>query len=161
MISTIVMTMILASVIGFIHSGSELWRKGYGKIDAQNYKRATFELIKADLMKAYRIEGPLASTTSQITEHALHYSMTIHSNERCDFRIHLDSDNSLIREIASVAYETNYNIRIARNVASFSVTRISTWTVQVFLEIGTDPDDYGDRETISSDTMVFTAPMAG
>ncbi len=161
MISTLVMTMMLASVIGFIHSGSELWRKGYSKIDAQNYKRAAFELIKADLMKAYRIEDPMASTTSQITAPGLKYSMAIHNGDLCDFRIMINSDSSLIRDVASPAYETNYNIRIARNVASFSVTRISTWTIRVFLEIGTDPDDYGERETISSDTMVFTAPMAG
>jgi hypothetical protein len=162
MVATIVMTMILFSVIAFIQSGSELWRRGQSKISAENYKRAAFEMLKADLRLATHIDQPKASTTAQLIDNSMNYFMnTVYGNR--EFRVGIDSDSTLVRQINSavLAEQDHYNIRIARNVASFSVTRISTWTIKIFLEIGSEPDDYGEMETISSDTMVFTAPMAG
>lgn len=162
MISTIVMTMILFSVISFIKSGSDLWRKGQAKISAENYKRAVFEVLKNDLRQATIIHDPIASSTAQLVESAIVFTMNTSFGNR-KFRIATDANATLKREIDSVipAEMEAYNIRIARNVASFSACRISTWTIQIFLEVGTDPNDYGDREMVSSDTVVFTAPRAG
>jgi hypothetical protein len=162
MIATIVMTMIMFSSIAFIKSGADLWQRGHTKISSENYKRAAFELLKADLAKATEITEPQASSTARLVENFLEYKMdTIFGNK--EFQISIDTDNSLVRQISSVVPDEQriYNSRIARHVASFSVTRISTWTISIFLEIGSEPDDYGFVETISSDTVVFIAPQAG
>jgi hypothetical protein len=119
-------------------------------------------MLKADLRLATQIDQPPSSTTAQLIDNNLNYFMeTVYGNR--EFSVGIDSDNTLIRKIDSavLAEQDHYNIRIARNVASFSVTRVSTWSIKIFLEIGSEPDDYGEMETISSDTMVFTAPMAG
>jgi hypothetical protein len=161
MIATIVMTMIMATVIGFIHSGAELWTRGQESINAQNYKRAVFELIKADMLKATSITDPYASATAQITSNTMHYFMDTPFGNR-EFIIGIVGDHRLERHISgSTIEEKHYNLTIARHIASFSATRISTWTIKIFLEVGSEPDAYGYMDTISSDTMIFTTPQAG
>jgi Tfp pilus assembly protein PilW len=161
MIATIVMTMIMATVIGFIHSGAELWTRGQASIDAQNYKRAVFELIKADMLKATSITDPYASATAEITSNTMHYFMDTPFGNR-EFKIGIATDNVLIRQITgTTTEEEHYNLTIARHIASFSATRISTWTIKIFLEVGSEPDAYGYMDTVSSDTMIFTSPQAG
>jgi hypothetical protein len=52
---------------------------------------------------------------------------------------------------------------MARNVSLFQDERISTWTLKISLQIRTDEEDLDifDREIVSSESIVLTAPAAG
>lgn len=176
--ATIVMTMMLVSVIAYIQYGSLVWQKGQTKIAAKNYSRMAFDLIRQDLMKATNIEAPQAS--SSITfEHALGYSMRI-SGATEKFKLEVPNSDQVLQRLidsSDTVKQQTWNTRIARNVSFFQVERISTWTLKIYLQIRSDeealedisgpagtPDgniNIFDREIVSSETIVLTAPAAG
>ncbi|GAB1351834.1 hypothetical protein MASR1M12_05650 [Erysipelotrichia bacterium] len=171
--ATIVMTMMLVSVIAYIQYGSLVWQKGQTKIAAKNYSRMAFDLIKQDLLKATNIEAPPASTSTTF-ETALGYSFKV-SGTTEKFKLGIpNSDRVLQRLIDSsdTTKQQTWNTRIARNVAFFQVERISTWTIKIYLQISSDEEvfedvnldgsvDILDREIVSSESIVLTAPAAG
>lgn len=176
--ATIVMTMMLVSVIAYIQYGSLVWQKGQTKIAAKNYSRMAFDLIKQDLLKATKIEAPPASTSVTV-ENALGYKMLI-SGITETFKLGVPDSNMVLQRLidsGDAGKQQSWNTRMARNVSLFQVERISTWTLKIYLQIRTDeealedisgpagtPDgniDIFDREIVSSESIVLTAPAAG
>lgn len=156
LISTIVMTMMMVSVIAYIQYGSQVWQLGHTKISAENYKRMAFELIKRDLMRAESIQSPAVSSTGTTTSNSLIYRINAKSHT---ISIATPTEMILYRACPT---DTAFNMRIARNIATFTVNRISTWTLEVLLEIQSDtPDDTGNFEILSQDKVTMMAPGAG
>ncbi len=171
--ATIVMTMMLVSVIAYIQYGSLVWQKGQTKIAAKNYSRMAFDLIKQDLMKATAIEAPPASTSVTV-ENGLGYRMLI-SGTTENFKLGVPDSNRVLQRLidsGDATKQQTWNTRIARNVSLFQVERISTWTLKIYLQIRSDEEatedinvdgtiDIFDREIVSSESIVLTAPAAG
>ncbi|MDD3146671.1 MAG: hypothetical protein PHD82_05170, partial [Candidatus Riflebacteria bacterium] len=162
--ATIVMTMMMVAVIAYIQYGAMVWQKGQTKIAAKNYSRMAFDLIKQDLMKATEIEAPHASTLVTV-ENALAYKMLI-SGTTETFKIGVPDSKMVLQRLIGSADESkkkSWNTRMARNVSLFQVERISTWTLKISLQIRTDEEDLNifDREIVSSESIVLTAPAAG
>lgn len=176
--ATIVMTMMLVSVIAYIQYGSLVWQKGQTKIAAKNYSRMAFDLIKQDLMKAVNIENPPAATSVTV-DNVLGYHMLISGNKE-EFKLGVPDSKMVLQRLiggGDAAKEQTWNTRMARNVSLFLVERISTWTLKISLQIRSDeeavedtsgpagtPDgsiNIFDREIISSESIVLTAPAAG
>lgn len=156
-VSTIVMTMLMVSVIAYIQYGGEIWQDGYSKISGANYLRMTTELIRYDLMRATLIMDPPAVHGGNATPtDVLGYAINGIPGE---FKLYVDNNSLHRKSSASIATMTT---RIARNVASFTVTRISTWTIEIHLEFQNDvAEDDGTYRIIASDTLSFMAPGAG
>ncbi len=159
LVSTIVMTMMMVSVIAYVQYGGEIWRKGHNKISSENYKRMAFELIRQDLMRATSVVEPAVSTTGMTTDIHLGYTLLVGGVTRtCKIFIATASERVLNR----FSDNGSLDMRIARNVANFSVNRISTWTLEILLEIQSDvPDEDGNYEIISQDKVTMMAPGAG
>ncbi|HNX77073.1 MAG TPA: hypothetical protein PLM07_19235 [Candidatus Rifleibacterium sp.] len=162
--ATIVMTMMLVSVIAYIQYGSLVWQKGQTKIAAKNYSRMAFDLIKQDLMKAVNIKNPQASTSVTVGN-VLGYYMVISGNKE-EFKLGVPDSKMVLQRLiggGDAAKELIWNTRMARNVSLFQVERISTWTLKISLQIRTDEEavDILDREIVSSESIVLTAPAAG
>lgn len=168
--ATIVMTMMLVSVIAYIQYGSLVWQKGQTKIAAKNYSRMAFDLLKQDLLRAKKIVEPPASslmTFNNIIEYEL-------PGAPGTFKVGAPSENILRRALSggSLADKEQWEVRIARNVSYFGVERLSTWTLKIHLQIRSDEEvfedvnldgavDILDREIVSSESIVLTAPAAG
>jgi Tfp pilus assembly protein PilV len=168
--ATIVMTMIMVSVIAYIQYGSLVWQKGHNKVSSENYSRTTFDLIKQDLLKATAIVDPIASS-SPVFSDTLGYQLPGVTPE---FKISRVTDNVVQRRVGGTdpALHKQWNARLARNAELFLVERLSTWTVKIYLQIRSDIEatedvnfdgfiDFRDREIISSEAVVLTAPGAG
>lgn len=170
--ATIVMTMMMVAVIGYIQYGAMVWQKGHSKMAAENYSRLAFDLIKQDLLNATFVGHPTASTSVTV-ETGLGYRL---SGVTEDFKLTVPSatERVLTRIIDSADTDKmrTWNTRIARNVNLFQVTRISTWTFRIDLQIRSDLEatedadndsdvDFNDRPIISSESLVLTAPGAG
>ena len=55
LLSTIIMSMMMVAVLGFIRHGAEIWRKSQEKIELNNYARMVFDLIKQEMYQAEAI----------------------------------------------------------------------------------------------------------
>lgn len=157
LVATIAMTMLMVSVIGYIQYGGEIWQDGHSKISGANSLRMTTELIRYDLMRATTIMDPPAVHGGNATpSNDLSYRIT---GIPGDFRLRI-VDSSLMRQsTASIASMTT---RIARNIATFTVSRISTWTIKIQLQFQNDVEEEdGTYKIIASDTLTFMAPGAG
>jgi len=157
--ATLIMSMLMVTTFAFVQYGGDIWRRGYTKISAENYKRMVLELIKTDMLRAYSINIPAVSSTSVVISDKLHYRFEENnSGKDCFIEIATPTERDLYRRCTN---DAAYNMRIARNVASFSATRISTWTVQIRLQIQSDtPDEDDTYPILSDDTVTFMAPGA-
>lgn len=156
-VSTIVMTMLMVSIIAYIQYGGEIWQDGYSKISGVNYIRMTTELIRHDLMRATSIVTPAAilGDVSSPTSY-LHYRI---AGIPGSFTLRIENYNILKRLSDGVA---TMSTSIARNVASFTATRLSTWTLQIHIELQNDvAEEDGSFRIIASETLSFMAPGAG
>lgn len=166
LMATIVMTMMMVSVIGYVSTASEIWRKGYEKISAINYERGIIEVIKADMLSTPEIVAPVVGETP--APEFLHYKIQTEFGLKA-FKLLVDDNSRLRREFQPDAADSfiadqvhsHYDLTIARNVKGFTANRISTWTIEIFFEIGSDPDENENRVTVSSNTTVLLAPAAG
>lgn len=160
LVATIVMTMIMTGVLGFVQYGGEIWQKGQNKINAQNYSDMAFQLLKDDLLQAESISKPTnIGSSSTMLEYKLGGN---------DYEIKIDSSNSLIKTEKTTATvratgSAAKPIRIARNVKEFNIYRVSTWTFEIGLQIQSNitEDENGDPidpEIISSQSVVLLAP---
>lgn len=143
--ATIVMSVLMLAVIGFVQSGSELWNRGHDKITARNYQRAIFEILRQDMMKASHITQPALGETDVRIRYETFESAT--------FTIELDNFS-----LGRIPESGGHTLRLARNVASFTATRLSTWTIKIYLELASEENMHGERETLMSDSVTFMAP---
>ncbi|OGK06428.1 MAG: hypothetical protein A2W80_11120 [Candidatus Riflebacteria bacterium GWC2_50_8] len=159
-VSTIVMTMLMVSVIGYIQYSGIIWQDGYSKISGANYMRMITELIRQDLMRAASITEPAALIGGNATPTSmLRYSIT--GITGATFTIAVDTTETCLKRYSAPIIST-MTTRIARNVASFTATRLSTWTVQIHIELqNDDPEEDGTYRIIASETLSFMAPGAG
>ncbi|PKL50317.1 MAG: hypothetical protein CVV42_03420 [Candidatus Riflebacteria bacterium HGW-Riflebacteria-2] len=157
-VSTIVMTMLMVSVIGYIQYSGEIWQDGYSKISGINYMRMTTEILRQDLLRAVTIASPSAVLGGNATPTAqLNYRI---SGLPGSFTIRIATDSDLLLRLSDGVAAMNN--RIAKNVASFSVMRISTWTLQIHIQIHNDITEEDETyRIIASDTLSFMAPGAG
>ena len=155
LIATIVMSMIMGSVLGFVQYAGNIWQKGNEKISSGNYSRMTFELLKQDLMQADSVSRPSVGNSSQ---------KIVYKNDNKKYKIEIDKDTLIRTSIKSGASSSTGEdtMRIARNVKHFGVKRISKRTFEISLQINTPEYENEDGElasdTISSESMVLIAP---
>lgn len=202
--ATIVMSMMMMALFGYLQYGMEIWKLGKNKFDAINYARMVFDLIGDDIFNASRVyqttpvsplqdlwlvnpiladtlvtDPPSASATNTLFL-VRQIKCVIGQPSRVCFQIYRDPLNDcLFRTTSDAGIEmgtlhdpinlinnTRYDknrwekIRIARNVMSFKVTRMSQQTLRVELVFGEDTDSDGlvDLETSRHD-MTFLAPQ--
>lgn len=164
LVATIVMTMIMTGVLGFVQYGGEIWQKGQNKINAKNYSNMAFQLLKDDLLQAEAVNCPSEAASSS---NSLKYE--IGSNK---YVIKIEEDLTLTKSLDNTTRSSSSArstppitkpIRIARNVKNFYVYRVSTWTFEIGLQIQSseNEDEEGniiEPEIISSESVVLLAP---
>ncbi len=158
LIATIVMSMIMGSVLAFVQYSSQIWYRGNEKISAQNYNRMTFELIKQELLSASKVDIP-----SEVGRKA---SKLIYYINGTRYTILLDSDTNDENKTTLVRIQGSNNsqrMRLARNVASFKVKRISNKTFEITLQIKKEQteeeiEEGSEIELVTNETMVLLAP---
>lgn len=159
LVATIVMTMIMTGVLGFVQYGGEIWHRGQDKINAQNYNDMAFQLLKDDLLRATKITKP-----SEIGSYSSELEYEISSDK---YEIKVTTDSILTKEeistAASRATRPTRPIKLARNVKNLYIYRVSTWTFEIGLQIQSEPqeDENGDLlepQIVSSESVVLLAP---
>ena len=158
LIATIVMSMIMGSVLAFVQYSSQIWYRGNEKISAQNYNRMAFELIKQELLSATSVNIP-----SEVGKKA---SKLIYYIGGTRFTIITDSDTNDENKTTLVRIQGSNNsdrMRLARNVHSFKVKRISHKTFEITLQIKKEQTEEEieegiEPELVSDETVVVLAP---
>ena len=156
LVATIVMTMIMGGVLGFVQYGGEIWHRGQDKINAQNYNDMAFQLLKDDLLRATKITKP-----SEIGSYSSELKYEISSDK---YEIKVTTDSILTKEeISTAASKATRPIKLARNVKNLYIYRVSTWTFEIGLQIQSEPreDENGDLlepQIVSSESVVLLAP---
>lgn len=152
----VIMSAMMVAVIGFVDYGAGIWRRGNTQLSAKNYTRLTFDTLKQDLNVANAVSEPVVGATVASISYRIGSS---------DWSAVLVKGEALYRVNWSMVGPRNEKWQVlARKVDSFSVSRVSTWTLRIGLSIYDDfsEDNSGEaplvRNIISSETMVITVP---
>ncbi len=164
LIATIIMSMIMTGVLGFVQYAGDIWRRGEEKMSTKAYSRMAFELLKDELLSASKVSIPARGNASD----TLRYT-----RDGKTFEVTVATGSVLVKRGPLAGVIDPVPIKLARNVNKFYVNRISTWTFSISLQINEerDYDENGELmevydednnliepDIISSETMVLLAP---
>ncbi|NLI76273.1 MAG: prepilin-type N-terminal cleavage/methylation domain-containing protein [Candidatus Riflebacteria bacterium] len=168
-IATTVMALMVVSLLSFVSFGSDIWQRGEQAMNLTNSYRGIAELITSDMMGATALRNPVEGGGVATF---LEYDLTIASGPTigtATFQVQWDSPTRTLRRkimavpapsaaiaaalVPTVADEststkiarTRYEFIIARNVATFAVTRLSNWTVAV--QVGLQSVEFNSSDT--------------
>lgn len=181
-VSIVVMSSMMAAMLNLIYFCMDTWKKGQSKLNANMYNRMVYEVIKKDLLNAGHIFLPVgeASATLVYTVPAknkygntdkinieIATGTTIASNSILFKRVIGDEGGFTINNTdlddgsADTIFSRHFNMTISRKVMNFQVRRISSFSMQVSLQLGEpsyDDVDFMTLTTVSSQTMTFLTP---
>ena len=164
LIATIIMSMIMTGVLGFVQYAGDIWRRGEEKMSTKAYSRMTFELLKDELLSASRVSIPARGASSD----TLRYT-----RDGKVFEVTVATGSILVKREPLGGSKDPVSVKLASNVNCFIVNRISSWTFSISLQINEerDYDENGDLmvvldedgnvvepDIISSETMILLAP---
>lgn len=147
MVATMIMSLMILGLLSYVQFGSELWRKGEQTITLNNNARALSEGISRDLTLATKVMIPPLGATSAKLIYTLPLA-TGTSFGTVDIIISKGTDNVLRRKATNITgvalitsgaettnkiFKSRLEYALARDVATFVVTRVSTWSVIVDL----------------------------
>ena len=169
-ISTTVMAVMIVGLLSYVQFGSELWVKGERTITMNNNARAVSEAISRDLTLASDIIEPTLGVTSTQLRYVVPMATGTYYGT-VKITLSKGTDNVLKRSapaftvvnlITSGAETTNKILKsrleypLAKDVATFVVTRISTWSVVV--DLGLESIKFG-HETGTDENPTDTVKL--
>ncbi|HOY66567.1 MAG TPA: type II secretion system protein [Candidatus Ozemobacteraceae bacterium] len=177
LVASMVFALMAVSLLSYVQSGSEIWRRGHQRMSVSSYFRTISQTIQRDLQQADKVVVPALNQTTS----AFKYDIPIFKNKAYIGTGTLSlkwisTDRTLLRDLFSVtptltivptsADETAVNqigrdrfkFILARDVATFSATRVSSWSVNV--AIGIQSSMGGGEELVEGQlaTMTFVIP---
>jgi len=178
LVASVVFAMMAISLLSYVQYGSEIWKRGHQRINVSSYFRAVSNTIQRDLQQADKIIIPAVGQVSS----SLRYDMPIFKN-----KVYANgtgtltlawssSDRTLRRSLVQVKSpltivtgtvleaaansinKERYDFIVARDVATFTATRVSSWTMNI--AIGIESNMGGDDGRIENmlATMTFVIP---
>ncbi len=167
-----VMALMMVGLLAYVQSGSELWHRGQSTINLRAYYRMVSESIERDLNQALAVTNTVGSVNDKmryivpVKQGALLGTATVeilHADGILKRHLIEVSTNFSIVGTISVSdnqiSRASYEYVLARNVATFSVTRISSYSMQVNLGLRSVlGDDESAFETSKNATMTFVIP---
>lgn len=187
LIASTVFALMSISLLGYVQYGSEAWKKGHQRLNVSSYYRAISDTIQRELQQADKVllpavggpassslkyDIPLSSGSAYVGTAT--FLLEWVASDRTLRRTMVNSSPSVTTVISSMVVsssdssdsdtsrapfsKTRLNYLIARDVAKFMVTRVSSWTVNV--AIGIESTMSGDDERVESklSTMTFVIP---
>ncbi|HEY9070530.1 MAG TPA: prepilin-type N-terminal cleavage/methylation domain-containing protein [Candidatus Ozemobacteraceae bacterium] len=176
LVASMIFALMAVSLLSYVQSGSEIWRRGHQRMSVSSYFRVITQTIQRDLQQADRVDIPALNQTGN----AFKYDIPIFKNKAYVGTGTLSlkwiaSDRTLLRDLFSVnptltivptsAGETavnqigrdRYKFIVARDVATFTATRVSSWSVNVAIGI---QSSMGGEELVEGQlaTMTFVIP---
>lgn len=181
LMASIVFAMMAGSLLSYVQYGSAAWKKGQQRMTVSSSFRMVSNTIQRDLQQADKVIAPALKQTST----RLKYDIPVLATgtylgtatlalewlpvDRILQRRVLTTSTNVSNVLGPVSAEvtgpstTNsalagYKFVIARDVATFSVTRVSTWSVDV--AVGIESSMSGDEERVENKlaTMTFVIP---
>lgn len=167
-----VMALMMVGLLAYVQSGSELWHRGQSTINLRAYYRMVSESIERDLNQALAVANTVGSVNDKmryivpVKQGALLGTATVeilHADGILKRHLIEVSTNFSIVGTISVSdneiSRASYEYVLARNVATFSVTRISSYSMQVNLGLRSVlGDDESAFEASKNATMTFVIP---
>jgi Tfp pilus assembly protein PilV len=181
MIATTVMVMLSVFLLSYVDFGSSIWRRGHQRMNLLHSSRAVHDLLARDLSQATKIIDP--DPDINIVRSYIVYEMPVRTVSgaqgiiRLSLR-HIIPTRTLIRVVegssltlqsptspmmadATKVNKSQYEFMAARNVATFTVTRVSSWTVQVNLGLESIEVNQVDPRSLSLEgTATYLMPGA-
>ena len=173
--AVLIMSMMMIAIVSFVDYSSRIWRSGQTAVNSKNYSRLAFDLINQELMEAESIVTPSLNNSNIFLylknqkKTKVYRSITFENSIKKLYLYGSTNDNNYLSHLtgkkgSEFSKPENSSkveeILLAKNVSTFTVTRLSTSTVQITLAIeDSEENEDGGHDIISSDTMVLYAPM--
>jgi len=183
LVATTVMSLMIISVLSFVEYGSRIWIKGEQTVTMNITYAGICDLLSNSLLYARAIphptlaEGSLtyldfdafiaSGTTFGTVTYRLNWSATTQTLTKKinSFNAASTLNGNLVPTVASEALgpgkiaKERYEFQVARDVATFVVTRLSDWTVAVQVGLESIPFNATASEGVSlCATNTFLAP---
>lgn len=166
-----VMALMMVGLLSYVHSASILWQRGQNMLNVKAYYRAVSESLERDISQAILVHNPVGST-----EPALKFDMHIRqgnlngtgsfaldlTDEKLVRILHGTSSNFTVSDTPgtdNVILRSRYQYVVARNVATFTVTRLASHSIIVNLglrSVLSGPND--GVEATKNATLTYILP---
>lgn len=175
-VSTTILALMIVSLLSFVQFASILWRKGEQTIMIANNSRMVMEALNRDCYRAVAIryprfsDGQIGSLTIDVPISTGTYNGTgtikfevetggILWKRLTDFSGSGGIAGALADEDApQEIYRGRYEYPVARDVTSFTVTRLSSWTINVALSVRSEVFSSDADVTEFGATSTFLMP---
>jgi len=179
LVASVVFAMMAISLLSYVQYGSEVWKRGHQRINVSSYFRAVSSAIQRDLQQADKVISPIVGQTSSSLKYdmpifknkvyangtgtlALAWSSSDHTLRRSLIQVKSPPlaivTGTTLEAAANSINRERYEFIVARDVATFTATRVSSWTMNI--AIGIESNMGGDDGRIENmlATMSFVIP---
>lgn len=165
-----IMSLMMMGLLSYVQSGSELWRRGQSTLSLRAYYRMVSESIERDLNQALEVKNEVGGVPLDYIKYIIPAksgaslgTVTVEIGFADGvLKRRLISSNFAITGTLSESFNeisrARYEYVLARNVATFSVTRVSSYSMQVNLGLRSVLGDESGFEASKNATMTFVIP---
>lgn len=167
-----VMSLMMVGLLSYVHSGSMLWQRGQNSLTVRTYYRAVSESIERDLSQAIILHNDVGSVESSLKYDLPVTQGIVQGTATIDLVI---VDKKLMRllkdasggftitngnsALDNMLVRSRYEYTVARNVATFTVTRSASYSVQINLGLISVLAGANDGvESVKNATLTYILP---
>ena len=165
MVSATVFAILAISLLSYVQFGAEAWKRGHQKLNVTSYFRAVTETIQRDLQLADRVKAPAVGVVTTMLEYDLPIFQAGAYQGTGTVRLtHSPTARTISRSLQSVSsglvstFANRFSFTVARDVATFTVSRLSSYTVKVALGIESLAFGEDDLTGTKLATLTFMIP---
>jgi prepilin-type N-terminal cleavage/methylation domain-containing protein len=172
-----IMSLMMVGLLSYVHSGSVLWKKGQTTLNVRNYYRSVVESIEHDMNIALNVNIPVGAVQTSLL-----YEIPIRQGANSGIgKIKLEkTGNVLMRKLVNASgfiitdaatndeaqlYRPRFEYVLARDVATFTAKRISSFSIDINLGLQSlasddnaqlnEDDNTQNHEATRNATMTF------
>lgn len=147
LVSSLVMAGIMIAAMSHLWYASEVWRRGQQVVMVENQVRMVHDLVKREMLMARDVMEPTVGATSSYIYYAISVASPPSTVGTARFFLKWNdgsapepftlnrnlhaNDLGLNAAFAQESFLARHQFLVARDIATFTVTRVSTWTLDV------------------------------
>lgn len=177
LVATTVLAMMSVTLLSFVSFASEVWRRGQQKANLIGFSRIVKDSLQRDLSQTINVISPDPESVGPAMKYELPVrAFGTNSLGLMTVAIEHDTANRILNrrlttstfpisdgaDVSGSVTRSRYEYVLIRDCASFTVTRPSSWTVDVYLGVQSLPlGGNTSMEASNEATMTFLIPGGG
>lgn len=185
-VATTVIGILSISLLGYVDVASGAWQRGHQKVNLIEFSRTINASLERDISQAIKIYEPkvvddpgTAGIDERVADHVTYnLPVTISDGTNGKVTLKIQKDGNLLKRYLTNSsfdiqnaedatpltadslktYRPFYEFTLVRNCATFTVTRVSTWTIQVNYGLLSDVAADETHDSVLEATRTYLMP---